>query len=322
MKQIPGLQRKTMVQGFKMETEQLRELTQASVTVESEAKLRQLSNQYIQDLYRFFNLFHNKHAFTPVFNWSLSIHASRFFAQLPLSDDQKQQIAEFYFAKGYYNEAFTLYNELTGLNPDGGLFQKMGYCKQQNGDFEMALEYYLQADDLMPEQKWLTRKIAQCYKMLRDNEKALRYYRRAEELEPENRNIQLQIGHLYVQEKRYQEALNYYFKVELATSSPKVWRAIAWCSFLSGKLKQAENYYSKMIEQHPSRLDFLNAGHVAWAQQKRNEALQLYVKSVQLFQQDGEDFYEAFDGDLAQLHETGIAADEIPLMLDKLRYMG
>ena len=61
--------------------------------------------------------------------------------------------------------------------------------------------------------------------------------------------------------------------------------------------------------------------HVAWAQQKRNDALQLYAKSVQLFRQDDDDFYAAFDQDNAQLCESGIVKEEIPLMMDKLRYM-
>lgn len=321
MKQIPEIQRKTMMQGFKLESEQINELKKSEVTVESEAYERQLSNQYIQDLYRFFNLFPNRQDFLPVFKWSLRFHTSWFFGQLNLAYDQQLQIAEFYFAKGYYDEAFVLFERLSAVDASADLFQKMGYCRQQTSHFDFALDYYLRAEALLPSQKWLTRKIAQCYKMLRRYDEALGYYKQAESLEPGNRNIQLQIGHLLVQEKRYPEALNYYFKVELATSTPKVWRAIAWCSFLSGKLQQAANYYAKIIEQSPSKLDYLNTGHVAWAQGKRKDALQLYAESVQLFEQEGGDFYAAFDEDIPQLHEAGIAPDEIPLMLDKLRYM-
>lgn len=321
MQQIPDMQRKSMMQAFKMESEQMKELKNSDITVESEADEKQLSNQYIQDLYRFFNLFPNRHDFTPVFNWSLRFHASWFFGQLNLSYDQQIQIAEYYFSKEYYSESYELFAELSASHVNANLFQKMGYCKQQNGAYNEALDLYLKAEALTPEQKWLTRKIAQCYKMLRNYEEALNYYKRVETLDPDNRNVQLQIGHLLVQEKHYPEALNYYFKVELATSTPKVWRAIAWCSFLSNKYTQAENYYAKIIAQNPSKLDYLNAGHVAWAQQKRNEALQFYAKSLKIFTTDNDDFYTAFEADITQLEEAGIATDEIPLMLDKLRYM-
>jgi len=321
MKQIAQTQRNSMMQAFKMESEQIEEMKKADLNVGAEVRERQISNQYIQDLYRFFKLFAYRNDFMPVFNWSLRFHSCWFFDMLHLSEEQQLQIAEFYFAKGYYDEAFSLFEKLSATDVAADLFQKMGYCKQQSGDFGQALEYYLRAEALLPEQLWLTRKIAFCQKMLRNYDEALNYYKRAEALDPGNRNIQLQIGHLFVQEKRYSEALNYYFKVELATSTPKVWRAIAWCSFLSGKFRQAENYYAKIIAQKPTKLDYLNAGHVAWAQQKRNDALQLYAKSVQLFRQDDDDFYAAFDQDNAQLCESGIVKEEIPLMMDKLRYM-
>jgi tetratricopeptide (TPR) repeat protein len=321
MKQIAQTQRNSMMQAFKMESEQIEEMKKADLNVGSEVRERQISNQYIQDLYRFFKLFAYRNDFIPVFNWSLRFHSCWFFDMLHLSEEQQLQIAEFYFAKGYYNEAFSLFEKISATDVAADLFQKMGYCKQQSGDFAQALEYYLRAEALLPEQLWLTRKIAFCKKMLRNYDEALNYYKRAEVLDPENRNIQLQIGHLFVQEKHYPEALNYYFKVELATSTPKVWRAIAWCSFLSGKFRQAENYYAKIIDQKPTKLDYLNAGHVAWAQQKRNDALQLYAKSVQLFRQDDDDFYAAFNQDIAQLCESGIVKEEIPLMMDKLRYM-
>ncbi|WP_068702096.1 tetratricopeptide repeat protein [Paludibacter jiangxiensis] len=321
MKQIAESQRKSMMQAFKLEAEQIDELKKSDLNMETETYERQVSNQYIQDLYRFFKLFAYRNDFMPVFNWALRFHSCWFFDMLDLSEEQQLQIAEYYFAKGYYGEAFALFEKLSKADVDAGLFQKMGYCRQQTADFGQALEYYLRAEALLPEQLWLTRKIAFCNKMLRNYDEALDYYKRAEVLDPENRNIQLQIGHLFVQEKRYAEALNYYFKVELATSTPKVWRAIAWCSFLSGKFRQAENYYAKIIEQKPTKLDYLNAGHVAWSQQKRNDALQLYAKSVQLFRLDDDDFYKAFDQDVPQLLASGISKEEIPLMMDKLRYM-
>jgi len=321
MMQIPESQRNSMVQAFKLESEQYNEIQKEESGLASNVLEKRLSNQYIQDLYRFYKLYPFRTDFTPIFDSSLRFHTRCFFNYLNFSEDQHTQIAEFYFAKEHYTEAFELLNTLSQQKAAPDVFQKMGYCRQQAGAFDQALDYYLRAEALQPEQKWLTRKIAYCYKMLRQYDAALEYYRRAETLEPENRNLQLQIGHLLVQHKRYPEALNYYFKVELAASNPKVWRAIAWCSFLSGKFAQAENYYAKIIEQNATKLDFLNAGHVAWALQQRGSALDFYTKSLQVFLQDEENFFEAFDVDVAQLRAAGIPEEEIPLMMDRLRYM-
>jgi tetratricopeptide (TPR) repeat protein len=321
MMQIPELQRNSMVQAFKLESEQYNEIQKEERSLASNVLDKRLSNQYIQDLYRFYKLYPFRTDFIPIFEFSLRFHTRWFFNQLNMTEEQQAQIAEFYFAKEHYAEAFELLNALSRQKVAPNIFQKMGYCRQQAGAFDEALEYYLRAEALEPEQKWLTRKIAYCYKMLRQYDAALDYYRRAEALEPESRNLQLQIGHLLVQRKHYPEALNYYFKVELAASNPKVWRAIAWCSFLSEKFKQAENYYAKIIEQNPTKLDLLNAGHVAWALQKRVIALEFYARSLQLFRNEDENFFEAFDMDVAQLKMAGIPQEEIPLMMDRLRYM-
>jgi hypothetical protein len=109
MKQIAQTQRNSMMQAFKMESEQIEEMKRADLNVGSEVRERQISNQYIQDLYRFFKLFAYRNDFMPVFNWSLRFHSCWFFDMLHLSEEQQLQIAEFYFAKGYYNEAFSLF---------------------------------------------------------------------------------------------------------------------------------------------------------------------------------------------------------------------
>jgi tetratricopeptide (TPR) repeat protein len=319
MLQIPDSQRKSMIQAFKMENEQIQEVRRAEKGLSSDDLGRQYSNQYIQDLYRFCKLYPYRSDFAPVFDMALRLHQKWFFAQLPLSEEQQTGIAEFYFAKGHYREAFEMFERLGLQKASPELYQKMGYCRQQEGAFTDALDYYLRAEALQPAQKWLIRKIAYCYKMTGNAEDALGYYRRAAELDPENRNIQLQIGHLLVQRRQYADALNAYFRIELASPEPKVWRAIAWCSFLSGKLSQAAGYYARIIAQKPSKIDYLNAGHVAWALHNRSEALAYYSLSLQMFE-DTDDFYAAFEADIPQLLEAGIAGEEVPLMMDKLRY--
>jgi tetratricopeptide (TPR) repeat protein len=123
-----------------------------------------------------------------------------------------------------------------------------------------------------------------------------------------------------VQQQHYEEALNSYFKVELSKSEPKVWRAIAWCSFLSGKKEQAEKYSRKIIEEHATKHDWLNYGHIAWAMGKRTEALNRYAKSVELFRDDHDDFFIAFERDTSYLIKAGIDPMEMAFMIDGLRY--
>ena len=321
LKSLPESQRNTMMQAFKIEDEQYKEAIRDGQVIPTDRMAEQTSNQYIQDLYRFFKLNPYRNDFIPLFDHALSLHRLRIFVRLQFSLDQQTSIAEFYFGHEHYSEALELFQTLVEKSDTpAALYQKMGFCLQQKGEFQHALELYLRAEALIPTQRWLTRKIAFCYKMIGNAEESLSYYHLAESLESDNLSIQLQIGHLLMQQQHYEEALNAYFKVELSKSEPKVWRAIAWCSFLSCKKEQAEKYSQKIIGNHATKHDWLNAGHIAWAMGNRTEALNRYAKSVQVFREEHDDFFVAFERDAAYLTRAGIDPMEIAFMIDKLRY--
>ena len=174
---------------------------------------------------------------------------------------------------------------------------------------------------LNPQSKWVIRRIAGCYRTLKQPEKALEYYHRYEALSPKNLSVQISIGHCHLELKNYSEALKYFFKVDyLDTESHKAWRPIAWCSFLTGKYDQARNYYKKILDHQPTMQDYLNAGHTEWVLQNMNAALGYYRKAVREEKGDWSKFYEQFEQDVPDLKNAGVEEEEIPLVLDELRY--
>ena len=118
----------------------------------------------------------------------------------------------------------------------------------------------------------------------------------------------------------YNEALKCFYKVDYLDDSNKVWRPIAWCSFLTGKYDQARNYYKKIIADQPSAQDFLNAGHTEWVLQNIKGAMSFYLQAVEKESGDFLKFKEEFDKDIPDLIVAGIEDTEIFLMLDQLRY--
>ena len=100
---------------------------------------------------------------------------------------------------------------------------------------------------------------------------------------------------------------------------PKIWRAIAWCSFVIGKHEQAMKYYHKLLEKETQLLDYLNAGHVAWSLGQLEKAVKMYATSLAM-SDNQESFLELFNKDKEDLIKQGIKEDDIPLMLDLLRY--
>jgi tetratricopeptide (TPR) repeat protein len=120
---------------------------------------------------------------------------------------------------------------------------------------------------------------------------------------------------------QFDEALKCYFKVEyLAPGNKKVWKPIAWCSFVAGRKEQAEKYFQKLVDDTPNKHDLMNMGHVQWSLGKRKEALEYYKKSITQTEFTENEFFEVFHDDLHHLIKQGIEKEDVPIMLDQLRY--
>ncbi len=321
MMQVPEAQRQMMAQQFEAQNEAINEEKSYDKILTFSQRAETISNQYIHDLYRFFRIHPRRNEFKDPFKESLNLQYSITLKET-LSDSSNQlTLAGYFFHKNYLIEAWLLYEEIVKTNAgDAEIYQKMGYCMQKNRGYEKAIEAYLQADILKPDSAWTNHHLAMCYRQLNQLDKALDYYEKIEAVQPDNLNILSQIGHCLVGLKRYEEALNYFFKVEyLDAESPKVCRAIAWCSFVVGKHEQAMKYYKKLLEKGTQLLDYLNAGHVAWSMGQLDKAVKMYATSLAM-SDSPEAFMDLFNKDRKDLIAQGIKEDDIPLMLDLLRY--
>jgi tetratricopeptide (TPR) repeat protein len=307
---------------LKAEFDQMEEIEKDKSFLDGNHNAEIISNQYIRDIYRFFKLYPQRQGFEDIFMWKFDFHNKYAFAGI-LEEDKKilRNIAEYYFAKNYFPEAADLYQLLLQEKDDPEILQKLAFCYQKQGDYKTALDYYLKADLFDQNKAWNLKKIALCYRNLKDPAKALEYYRQAEFLEPENLAIHVSIGQCYTELNQYDEALKTYFKVEyLSPGNNKIWRPIGWCSFLIGKLDQAAKYYSQLIQENPNKYDLMNMGHVQWCLGNRQAALDFYKRSINSVDNSEKEFMEAFHEDLPELLKQGVDPDDVPIMLDQLRY--
>ena len=321
MMQLPKEARKMMMNQFDSQATEMIQQNKEEL-ISKRGKQDTIIGQYIQDLYRFFKLYPGHLDFTDIFTMPLDFHNLAILRPYISDKESLTNIAEYYLRKNYFSDALTIFNQLAKMDQDSDiLFQKIGYCKQMEGDLKGALEAYLHADLLNSESKWVIRRIAGCYRSLKQPEEALKYYRRYEALNPDNLSVQISIGHCHLELKDYNEALKCFFKVDyLDNKSHKAWRPIAWCSFLTGKYDQARNYYKKILDNQPHAQDLLNAGHTEWALQNIKGALSFYQQAVQMENGNILKFQEQFSQDVADLLIAGIEEAEVALMLDQLRY--
>lgn len=372
---LPKDNLKFMAQAMKAETEQMDEIREDEELIDPEKKTGYVSNRYIQDLYRFYKLHPRRKDFEDIFSWRLDFYNKSVLGSIMKEDPKMlRNIAEYYFAKDHYKDAAEIFNYLLENNKSGELYQKIAWCHQKTGNYSKALDLYLKAELYEINRNWNNKKIAFCYRNLKKPDKALEYYKVVENENPDDLGNQLNIGHCLLEMNRFDEALQSYFKVEyLAPGNKKVWRPIAWCSFLTGKLKQAEKYLLKLMEEQPNKHDLINMGHVQWVLGNRKSALDYYLKSIarnknqsreknefpgynegttsstgtkemnsereKSFTDKGKntsgkageeidtdrfsqkEFIKVFEEDIPHLLNQGIDKDEVPIMLDQLRYL-
>lgn len=320
MMHIPAEQRNMIANQFSGESSEMME--QNRELQNPRQKEEAIIGQYIQDLYRFYKV-HPQHAeFNDIFDLPLDFHNLPTIRPYIADSESLSVLAEYYLKKKYYADALVLFRELAERTPtDAVLFQKIGFCLESEEKYAEALEAYTRAELLDSGNKWTLRHIARLYRFLSRPDEALSYYTRLESLEPDNLSVQINIGHCYLELKAYDKALKCFFKVDyLDGKSHKAWRPIAWCSFVTGKLEQAYHYYRKILDEQPNEQDFLNAGHTAWAFRRPQEALTCYQRSVQSQNNNFHKFMEQFRQDLPELKAAGIDDNDVPLMLDELRY--
>jgi tetratricopeptide (TPR) repeat protein len=319
---LPKENQEFMAEGMNAEMAQFNELQNDEELTDPGKKLGFISNQYIQDLYRFYKLHPRKNDFEDIFDWRFDFHNKIALGDILKEDDKiLRNIAEYYFSKNHFEEAAEIFNYLLKVEKNGELYQKLGYCYQKCGDYEEALNAYKKAELFGLNKLWNYKKIALCYRNLKQPKSALEYYQLAESLDEENLNIQLSIGHCFIELQQFGEALKCYFKVEyLAPGNKNVRRPIGWCSFVTGKKEQAEKYFKLLIDDSPGKHDLMNMGHVQWSLGKRKEALNFYKRSIAQTDFTESEFFDVFEEDLHYLLKQGVEKEDVPIMLDQLRY--
>lgn len=316
---LPQAQRDQMVaQIMNADIERWEEEKHVTQWQKHAARPEVISNQYVHDLYRFYKLNRRRSEFRDPFAGTIRPYDCQILRTLLGNEEQMRQVADFLFQKERRAEALPIYQELTLRMPnDADLFQKTGFCLQKEKKYAEAIDAYRMADVLKPDHVWTLRHLATCYRLSHQYEKALEFYRHVEQIRPNNATIIYYTGTCLAALGRYEEALQHFFRLDLQEEHCiRAWRAIAWCSLLSGRWPQAAKYYERIPEEERCADDELNAGHTAWVSGDLPAAVEHYRKAASRYGSQTQ-FRQAFDRDRATLIDLGIAEEDIPLMEDQ-----
>ena len=235
---IPSNARETL-------SEQLKVTSDKKIDDNSE---KDISNLYIQDLYRFYKLYKGKDQLIDPFTDSFNIYKSPFFRFLNEENTYIAELADFYFTKQQYEDALYAF-QFSDTTTSVETLKKIGYCYQKLMDYRKAIENYEKCEIIEEGNFWVNKNIAFCYKKLSKYDSALKYYKIADSLNENNISIIFNLAVCYTQLKEFEKGLNCFNKIE----------------YLEVEATHSEDYY-------------LYKGHCLWANGKKAEAIENYKK--------------------------------------------
>jgi tetratricopeptide (TPR) repeat protein len=322
LKHLPSSQKTMMLKVFRMELEGLQQMNEEESAADPYRSFRINVTQYLQDIYRFFKLSPYRKEFEDLFIGRMDIYNSEFFRMTCNAAEVEAGLADYFFSKNFYTDALELYLKQAQDKPsEVHLYEKIGYCFQENGDYEEALRYYKMAD-LIERKAWTLKKIGLCLRRLGKNEEALEYYLQACDSEPENLHTVIMTAHCYLDLKNYEMALKYYFRIEYNDpGNLKILRPIAFCYFALGRYDDSEKYYERLSEGQLNAHDQINMGHLYLCRGKKRDAINMYRLSLQMGELSKEQFLSIYNEDRPLLISLGVNPDDLPILLDYLLFI-
>ena len=322
---VPEQQRNIMLGGFDDQNSQLMEMESEKLPNPKETR-KNIANRFIQNLYRFYNLFPRRsefcHSKANPFQTSMNLFDIPFIKDFISDKDSLKLIGEFYFNQELYADALNIFRQIESVEgPSATVFQKIGFCYEKFQDFKAAAEYYDKVSLIKNNDVWTLKHLATCYRQGGNTEKAISTYAAILSLDNENIAITKAIGVCLMEAKRYDEALKYFFKAEyLSPQGAKSIRPIAWCSFLAGNYEQSIEYYNKIISSSETTdaNDHINRGHAYLTNGNNAQAVENYLAAAKIA--GLESTIASINNDRHYLTERKVDNQIVSFITEKIKY--
>lgn len=275
---MPAVQRDMMLRQIEAQMAQFGEVMEERRMKSSSPEFDSEVTRYLRDLYRFYRLY-SRHA-----DFSDPFRKSFVFTDLPVIGDLLAEpevlrlVGEFYFRRGYYENALPLLRRLAEEDgTDASLWEKTGYCCEASGDYEGAIECYMKAELFNPDKVWTVRRLGEVYFKSGRMREALPYVRRVAESDPENIKYLLMLADTEQALGHFDELLQCLYKADyLSPDRRDIWRRIVLAEVADSKPEKAGKYMSRLLSNAPERSDYILAGHLALASHDLRQAYSLY----------------------------------------------
>lgn len=298
------------------------------LTAEEQKNPAFIRRMYLQNLYRFYRLFHSRGIFRNLFRTDVPpdylIFSKPLFNNTALQS-QYMKVVAFLLKRHLNEEAVMVLSNGNGIEHDFTYYMTVGTLVQNGymGEEDQSQKYFMEALKMEPENERALVCYARALFKADDYESALQTFRKLEQIAPQNSKYQLNTAICLTRLLRCEEALKILYRLNYEEPNDmRVLRALAWTLTLDGKYDQAIKFYDKLTQREGTeeQEDLLNAGICLWLSRQVEDALLLFHRYVKA-RDDGQ---KQLDEELTKnnqelLKQGGITAIDIRLMLDSVK---
>ena len=276
---------------------------------------------YLQDLYRFFRLYHTANDFINPFedNGKGDFVADTFFFTYKSFmgtglDDVKLRLASHLYKHQQMTELAELLTTFQSADPRYAIL--MGYTNIHMGKAEFAYQFFDYALKAEPDNQWALKGKARAALDAEDYKTAEEVYTELLKLEPGHKNYTMNRCVALLKLGRTSEVREELFRLDYQyPEDMNVKRVLAWAMLSDNSLDKASQLYDTLLAATPAHEDYLNAGYCQWAMGNVQRAVELFREWMVKSGKSTEQLLEEFRSDADTLEMYGISETDCFLML-------
>ena len=276
---------------------------------------------YLQDLYRFFRLYHTANDFINPFedNGKGDFVADTFFFTYKSFmgtglDDVKLRLASHLYKHQQMTELAELLTTFQSADPLYAIL--MGYTNIHMGKAEFAYQFFDYALKAEPDNQWALKGKARAALDAEDYKTAEEVYTELLKLEPGHKNYTMNRCVALLKLGRTSEVREELFRLDYQyPEDMNVKRVLAWAMLSDNSLDKASLLYDTLLTSTPAHEDYLNAGYCQWAMGNVQHAVELFREWMVKSGKSTEQLLEEFRSDADTLEMYAISETDCFLML-------
>ena len=276
---------------------------------------------YLQDLYRFFRLYHTANDFINPFedNGKGDFVADTFFFTYKSFmgtglDDVKLRLASHLYKHQQMTELAELLTTFQSADPRYAIL--MGYTNINMGKAEFAYQFFDYALKAEPNNQWALKGKARAALDAEDYKTAEEVYTELLKLEPGHKNYTMNRCVVLLKLGRTSEVREELFRLDYQyPEDMNVKRVLAWAMLSDNSLDKASQLYDTLLASTPAHEDYLNAGYCQWAMGNVQRTVELFREWIVKSGKSREQLLEEFRSDADTLEMYGISETDCFLML-------